>query len=190
MRFTAATGDTLAPFRFGLDADLTRFYAERPPVLLLGGLTLLRPLGEAGIPVIVGSQHRNDPTFASRYCMGRLLHTPLANPGAAAEALLTAGDRLLERLGRRVPLFYGNDDYLDLIYAHREELSRRFLLLLNDPEIGAGLIDKDRFEALARVRGLPVPRTLEWDGCGDGALAAATGPVLVKPKVKLGWEDS
>ena len=180
----------MASLRFGLDVDLRRLQAERPPVLLLGSLTLLRPLGEAGIPAIVGSPYRDEPAFASRYCSGRLLHRPLGDEDAVAEALLAAGDRLVGHLGRRVPLFYGNDDYLNLIYAHREALERRFLLLLNDRAIGDALIDKDRFEALARARDLPVPRTLAWDGEGRDALELAEGPVLVKPKVKLGWEES
>jgi predicted ATP-grasp superfamily ATP-dependent carboligase len=175
---------------FGLDIDLRHLRAERPPVLLLGGLPLLRPLGEAGIPVIVGSPYRDDPTFVSRHCTGRMLHPPLAAEDGVAEALLAAGDRLLERFGRRVPLFYGNDDYLNLIYTHREALAQRFLLLLNDREVGDALIDKDRFEAFARSRNLRVPRTLAWDGTGRDALENATGPVLVKPKVKVGWEDS
>ena len=180
----------MASLRFGLDVDLRHFHTERPPVLLLGSLTLLRPLGEAGIPAIVGSPYRDEPAFVSRYCAGRFLHPPHAVPEAVAEALLAAGDRLLDHFGRRVPLYYGNDDYLNVIYAHREEFARRFLLLLNDPETGAALIDKDRFEALARARDLPVPRTLAWDGDGRDALERAEGPVLVKPKVKLGWEES
>jgi predicted ATP-grasp superfamily ATP-dependent carboligase len=85
---------------------------------------------------------------------------------------------------------YGSDDALELIYAHRERLQRHFLLLLNDPAIATALIDKERFQALAQARGLPVPRELRWEGTGPGTLAGATGEVLVKPRVKMDWHDS
>jgi D-aspartate ligase len=85
---------------------------------------------------------------------------------------------------------YGSDDALQLIYAHRERLQRYFLFLLNDPEVAESLLEKDRFEALARSRGLPVPRTLAWDGDGADSLAAHRGPVLVKPRIKTDWYQS
>lgn len=175
---------------FGLDADLRHFRPDRPPVLLLGGLDLLRPLGFAGIPAIVASPDPEEPTFVSRYCSGRCLLPPLNDREAAAQVLLAAGEQLATALGRRIPLFYGNDDYLGLILAHRSQLERYFLLLLNDPEVAEALLEKDRFEVLARSCGLPVPRTLSWDGAGADSLSGAQGPVLVKPRVKLGWDDS
>jgi predicted ATP-grasp superfamily ATP-dependent carboligase len=158
--------------------------------MLLAGLSLLRPLGFARIPAIVGTPHPDEPALVSRYCSGRCLLPPLANEEAVAEILLGAGDRLAQRLGRRVPLFYGNDDYLHIIYRFRAEFEQRFLLLLNDPVVGAALIDKDSFEGLAKNRGLLVPRTLSWDGAGEESLASTNGPVIVKPRVKLGWDDS
>ncbi len=171
-------------------ADL-RLRPERPPVFLLGGgLNLIRPLGLAGIPAIVASPDPYEPALASRYCSGACRLPPLRMHEAVTETLLTAGDRLASALGRRIPLFYGNDDYLNLIYAIRDELAQHFLLMLNEPEVASSLIDKDRFEALARDRGLPVPRTLSWDDASPHGLSYAKSPVLVKPKVKLGWDNS
>jgi len=173
-----------------LEVDLKSLRPERPPVVLLGGLNLLRPLGFAGIPTIAGSQDPDEPALVSRYCTGRFLLPPFKNQQAAAETLLVVGDRLVERLGRRVPLFYGSDDELHLIHAYREALSQRYLLLLNEPDIGRALLDKDRFEALAHERGLRVPRTLSWNGASADTLRSAAGPVLVKPKVKVNWAES
>jgi predicted ATP-grasp superfamily ATP-dependent carboligase len=104
---------------------------------------------------------------------------------AAVDALVRIGDRLSVKYGRRVPLMYGNDDYLGLIHAHRDRLERYFLLLLNDAEVADALLVKDRFQEFAEARGLPVPRSLSWD-----SLATATGPVLVKPSNKADWHDS
>ena len=173
------------------DVARLRLRPERPPVFLLGGgLNLIRPLGIAGIPAIVASPDPHEPALASRYCSGGCQLPPLRMHEAVTEALLAAGDRLASALGRRIPLFYGNDDYLDVIYSIRDELAQYFLLMLNEPEVGDALIDKDRFEALARDRGLAVPRTLSWDDRSPDALCHIEGPVLVKPKMKLGWDTS
>jgi predicted ATP-grasp superfamily ATP-dependent carboligase len=175
---------------FGLKVDLRRLNAARPPVLLLGGLDLLRPLGFAGIPAIVASPEPNDVAFGSRYCSGRCLLPPLSRRDAVVETLLAAGQRLAGALGRAIPLFYGNDHYLNLVCTARDDLWRSFLLLLNEPDLARALIDKGRFEKLARERGLPAPRTLAWAEAGADALGGAAGPVIAKPRVKSNWEES
>jgi predicted ATP-grasp superfamily ATP-dependent carboligase len=161
--------------------DLRGLRPRRPPVLLLGGLDLVRPLGHAGIPVIVASPEARDPALDSRYCRGHCPLPPLARREATLGALLAAGERLAGALGRRVPLFYGTDEQLELISDAREALERVFLLLLNPPEVSRALLCKDRFGEFARAVGLPVPRALAW-----GALAGAAGPVLLKPRAKTG----
>lgn len=173
-----------------LDVDFRLFSPERPPVFLLGGLNLVRPLGFARIPTIVVSPDPRAAALSSRYCTGRCLVPPLENKAMMAEALMEAGDRVASALGGRAPLFYGNDDYLELVHTYREEFSRRFLLQLNDPEVTCALIDKDRFARLARDRGLPVPRTLTWGDAGADSMGEVEGPVLVKPKSAVDWEES
>lgn len=161
------------------------FTPQRPPVLLLAGPVLVRPLGRAGIPLIVASADPVDPAFASRYCGGRCVLPPAEEPAAMMNGLIEAGDRLLAQLGRRVPLMYGNDFFLELIYARREELEQRFLMLLTDPEPAHALLAKDRFEVLARARDLPVPRRLAWE-----ELPAVQGAVLAKPASKFAWHET
>ena len=163
---------------------------DRVPVLLLGGVNLVRSLGAAGIPAIVASHDMGEPAFGSRYCAGRCLLPPPDRGEAAIEAIVSIGDRLAAMYARRVPLMYGSDDYLELIHAHRERLERYFLLLLNDDEVARALLVKDLFQGFAEARGLPVPRSLAWDGEGAENLAGAAGPVLVKPSNKVDWHDS
>ena len=158
---------------------------DRVPVLLLGGVSLARSLGLAAIPVVVASHDMGEPAFGSRYCVGRCLLPPPDPAEALVEAIVRIGDRLSAQYGRRVPLMYGNDDYLELIHAHRERVERYFLVLLNDAEVAAALLEKDLFQGFAESRGLPVPRSLGWD-----TLAAAQGPVLVKPSNKVDWHES
>src|SRR6185503_8742837 len=55
------------------------------------------------------------------------------------------------------------------------ELAPYYALLLNDAEVADAVIEKDRFQALAVARGLPIPRTLAWEeleGFGRPALLA------------------
>ena len=169
----------------GFEFDPRRLRRERPPVVLIGGLNLVRALGLARIPVIVAWPEGDAPALASRYCGAHLRLPDFERPEAAALALARAGERLADALGAPVPLFYGNDDGLDLVLRHRALLEPRFRLALNDPQLADALLDKDRFQDLARRRDLPVPRSLDW----RGALAHA-GPLLAKPRSKLAWERS
>ncbi|HUJ01461.1 MAG TPA: hypothetical protein VLY46_14570 [Usitatibacter sp.] len=159
------------------------------PVLLLGGVNLVRTLGLAGIPVVVASSDPAEPAFASRYCGATVLLPPLDHP-KTANRLAALGERLRAFAGRRVPLMCGSDDGLALVYANRSRLARHFLLLLNDVPIADSLIDKARFQALAAKAGLAVPREYRWDGAGALSLAAASHAVLVKPRTKVDWHDS
>lgn len=165
--------------------DSSRFRPDRPPVVLLGGLNVLRALGIARIPAIVASSSPDAPVLASRHCAGHIALPPMEHREAVVDALLAAGERLSAALGRPVPLFYTNDDALSLVQAEREALARHYRLLLNEPQAAEAMIDKQRFVTFAVRRGLPVPRQLEWE-----TLAAWTGPVVVKPKTRIAWDDS
>ncbi|HEX6692992.1 MAG TPA: hypothetical protein VF110_17765 [Burkholderiales bacterium] len=151
-----------------------------PPALLLGRLNVARALGAGGIASHIASPLPDELAFASRFCTGRIKLPPLDDRDAVVDALLRAGERI-----DGAPLYFGDDDYLDLVQDRREALSRRFRFILSDPEVARALIHKRRFAAFARRRGLPVPRALEW-----GELATWRGAVLVKPKAKIAWENS
>ncbi len=171
------------------DSALPLHPADRVPVLLLGGVNLVRALGLAGIPVLVASSDADEPAFASRYCRARCLVPPPDREDAALNAIVGLGNRLCGAYGRRVPLMYGSDEWLQLVSAHRERLQRYFVVLLSEPLVADSLIEKDRFHSLARRRSLPVPRTLAW-GTGPGTVGSAPGAVLVKPRSKVDWHES
>ena len=150
------------------------------PVVLLGGLNIVRALGMARIPVIIASAGRRLPSMASRYCSG-VIELPAITERAAAVKTLIEETR---QFGR-VPLFYDNDDRLALVQDYRAALAPHFALLLNEPALADALVEKSRFQALAEQHGLPVPRRLDWE-----QLDAHAGPVLVKPKTRTGWDHS
>lgn len=174
----------------GLLARRARFRLDRPPALVLGGVSLLRAFAMARIPVVLGTQ-RDDIALWSRLPRGRfLLPSPAAAPDDAMAALLCAGAALAAGVGKRVPLVYGSDDWLPLIYRHRALLEPHFLFLASDAPLGEALLDKERFQALARERGLPVPAGFAWDESPDGELRRHGGPLFVKPRSKAHWKDS
>src|SRR5258706_15591923 len=137
---------------------------DRTPALLLGGVNLVRALGLAEIPVVVASPEEDEPAFASRHCAAKYVLPPLLRSDAMVDAIVTIGEHLAMLHGRRIPLFYGSDDFLKLIYVHRERLERHFLVLLNTPRVADALLTKDDFQNFPRERGLPVPVALSWAG--------------------------
>jgi predicted ATP-grasp superfamily ATP-dependent carboligase len=171
------------------DLPLARFDPDRPPVVLMGGINLVRTLGLAGLQAVVATPDRHEPALRSRYCSARWLLPPLAS-ASAIESLAQLGRTLSTALGRRIPLMYGSDDALELIQAHEDRLRRYFVFLLSAPPVARALIAKDRFEAFAEARGLPAPQALAWDGEGAGSVRGTPGPVLVKPRSKVDWHHS
>jgi predicted ATP-grasp superfamily ATP-dependent carboligase len=148
----------------------------------MGDLTILRPLGAAGIQTYVVTADARDPTLRSRYAAGaRVVRGFTAD---AIRPLCRLGDDLLLRRGAKTPLLFGTDAQLALVYAHEEELRARYLFLANDAETGGALLDKERFSELVRRAGIPAPRTAPGAAVLDGAL---DGPVVVKPKCKTSW---
>ena len=173
-----------------MDIDLPFLQSDKPPVVLVCGLNLVRALGLGGIDAIVATWDPDEPALDSRYCKAHVLLPKPGPDGAAADALIRLGEELAGRLGRRVPLLYGSDGALTLVQAHRERLQRHFLFLLPEPEVACALVAKDRFGAFARHRGLPVPRSLAWHGDGPGSVLGTEGAVIVKPSDKVDWHHS
>ena len=160
--------------------------ALKPPTaVLVGGVNLVRCLGLAGIHAVVATPDPEEPALASRHCNEGVLLPSFDRPEAVVAALERLGERLIAENGAPPALLYGSDDALDLIYRHRERLSRVFRLLLNDPGVAEALLEKDRFQSFARAHALPVPRSIPWE-----ELAAHEGPVVVKPSAKADWHGS
>ena len=157
----------------------------RPPVVLLGGLNVVRALRLGGIPVIVATHDAEEPALDSRHCAGHWRLPPLSDPEAMVDSLVALASHLRRRFGMPAPLFYSNDDYLRFVSEHRARLQGRFRLVLNDEATTLALLDKQRFAEFAVQRSLPVPASFRWDGRGPGSLASRPGPVLVKPAMKI-----
>ena len=171
--------------------DARWFRRERPPVLLLGRLNMMRALGMASIGSVVASSEPDSYAFASRFRAGKVVLPAWGEPpDQVVETLVRAGKTLSERAGCRIPIFYGSDDPLRLLYLYREQLSPHYLFLLSDTPLGLAMLDKQRFAALSASLDLPVPRTLSTDGSAGHELAQGDYPVIVKPRKKTDWHAS
>jgi D-aspartate ligase len=168
---------------------LERFRPERPPAVVLGDLSLIRPVAMASIPLVLATPEPNDVALRSRHVAGYRVVPAFDDPSLdrAAEAIVDLGAMLHRALGRKVPLFYNSDKNLELIYRHREALAAHYLLRLNDEAIAWALHRKDLFYPLAERAGVRVPRTLQSSAAIDTDLEALRDPVLVKPKTKTAW---
>jgi predicted ATP-grasp superfamily ATP-dependent carboligase len=156
-----------------------------PPAVVAGDLTLVRPLGWYGIPVVAVTADPDDLTLRSRYVEGHCLVPGFTQQHelGTVRALCDLGRRLFQAVGRRVPLLYGQDSQLELLYRHREALEEHFLFVLNENALGWSLHDKGRFFPLCEAAGVRAPRTVVPAEREDHerAIQQLRAPLLVKP---------
>ena len=172
--------------------SLSRLRWDRPPVVVLGDLGLIRPLGWARIPVILATPAPDGIASRSRYLVGCCRIPELVSREAraeAAEVLVQLGAWLCQTLGLRVPLFCQSDKDLELLYEHREALEQRFLFVLNEEDTAWALHDKQRFALLCQRLGIRAPRTVAPGEDAAARIAELTPPLLVKPTRKTSWKE-
>ena len=83
-------------------------------------------------------------------------------------------------------LFYEEDRELLLISRYRERLGRHFRFVVPDPVLVEDLVDKGRFQALARRLDLPVPPARVLNPSMDPVPLDLEFPVALKPIVRRG----
>jgi predicted ATP-grasp superfamily ATP-dependent carboligase len=159
--------------------------APAPLACVLGGMDLIRPLGLAGIRCIAIARP-GSPALYSRFNVSSLPWPETAPGGDLIDAL--------ERLAahERLPpvLFYDSDAQLLLISRHRERLARTFRFVIADAALIEDLVDKARFEELARRLDLPVPPTQRIHPASEAAsVVGLRFPLIVKPLTRgTDWE--
>jgi len=144
------------------------------------GLGIARALGRRGVPVLVIDDERSI-TAASRFC-GCMLRVPRLRDEAST---LDALDRARARVGRSGWVVYPTrDETVAMLAAHREHLAADFRI----PTPGSACVsfawDKRATYRLAKLLGVPIPRT--WFPTTESDLADVDlrGPVVVKPAIK------
>ena len=119
------------------------------------GLAVIRGLGEAGVPVFVGSYDKRDMGTASRYAQEVIaLPHPERQEASFVDALLA--------LGRRIPgavLFPANDAVLSAVARNREALCGVFRVASSGWESVRKFISKQHSYESARLAGVAGPLT-------------------------------
>jgi D-aspartate ligase len=150
-----------------------------PLACVMGDMDLLRPIGRAGIPCAVVSR----PGAPQRY--SRFTTTVVGwsdaweRPAELVESLL----RFAATQRERPVLFYEEDRELLLVSRYRDRLRPAFRFVVPARDLVEELVDKSRFQGLARRLELPVPRATllrASDGLA-GVDAVEQFPVVVKP---------
>jgi predicted ATP-grasp superfamily ATP-dependent carboligase len=154
------------------------------PALIVGEIGLVRSIGEAGIPLYVGSYYADNVSLYSRYCRKRL-HFPHTTSEAFAEEMIRFG----KKEGRKM-VFFSDDDRAVLTFSrYRDELSPYFYYNLPDHAVVENVLDKRRFGSVARSVGIPVPLTFNPESMEDLQQVAReiAYPCIVKPASKDDW---
>ena len=144
------------------------------------GLQTARIFARRGIRVIGLAANPRHPCCRTR-CVTRLI-----DADAAGEGLIHALARLGAELGSRAVLVPCTDLSVLEISRHRAALVAWYHLALPDEDVVEMLVDKARFAAFARERGLPIPPTvvLRTRTDAEAAAGALRYPAVLKPAVK------
>ena len=155
---------------------------EEPPLaFVMGDIDLLRALGLAGVRCAVMARSMSPERF-SRFTHGWIPEADAWNNP----------ERLLERLCRfgwsqpEPPvLFYDTDGQLLFVSRNRERLGQAFRFVAPEPALVEDLVDKERFQALAKRLRLPVPAARALRPAEEAMPADLGGgieyPVMLKP---------
>lgn len=157
---------------------------EKIPALIVGEIGLVRSIGEAGIPITVGSYYPDNVSLYSKYC-GTQLHFPHTTSEAFADEMMKFG-----RQQKRKMVFFSDDDRAVLTFSrYRERLSEFFYFNLPENSVVEDVLDKRRFGKVARGVGIPVPMTFMPESAEDLVLVAdqISFPCILKPASKDDW---
>lgn len=120
---------------------------------VLGGVDLLRAIGLAGIPCVSVSPEGALPRF-SRFSRSSVTWR---DPAREPEALLVALVEFARKAGEPPVLFYQGDADTLFISRFRHRLAPHLRFVIPEASLVEDLVDKERFQALARRLALPVP---------------------------------
>ncbi len=163
---------------------------EKPGVVVLGSdfkaLGVVRSLGRRGIPAVVID---NVPRAAwySRYVERRFAWHQAMEGEAFLNFLLAVGKS--SRLERWI-LFPVQDDAVEFVARHSQQLSAVYQLLTQNWEVVQWANDKRMTHHLAESAGVPYPRT--WYPANEEQLdeLECAFPVIIKPAISIRLQNA
>ncbi len=161
------------------------------PAYVLGlgtaGLSVLRSLSRAGVPVIgVDSKPGNAGSY-SRYCQTKSCPSPIHQK----EELIDFFKEETGRLGAPGILFPCNDEFSLFVSRYRAELEPNFRIAMPSREVMEAMIDKRKQYEWAEASGVPYPATFYPETAEDVRLIQSQleYPVFIKPCFGYLWRE-
>ncbi len=154
------------------------------PALVIGGIGIVRNLGEEGIPVYTGSDIRENHILYSRYSKKKVFFSDMQGRKFVDELIAFAKEE-----GRKL-MFFSDDDRAILTFSqHQEELRPYYFFTFPSAEMVDSILDKRKFATLAGNLDLPVPWSLAPKSMADleRLLPQITYPCIIKPAHKEDW---
>jgi D-aspartate ligase len=145
----------------------------------VNGLGALRALGRAGVPVIAVDHRLSALGFRSRYAFPVVAPDPVPDEAGFVDFMRELG----ETLDRPAPVFPTQDQHLNALARHREDLGERFLYPFPGWDGLEPLQSKRHQLETAAALGLGVPRTRHPRSADEARTAGSEVgfPLLVKP---------
>ncbi|MCX7053019.1 MAG: hypothetical protein NTU56_02245 [Proteobacteria bacterium] len=123
----------------------------------IGGLAILRTLGQRGVPTIGIDSDRRGYGLSSRYCTRRVV---LPYESAPDETLVEGLVELGRSLPARYVFFPTSDRVLLLLSRYRDELARYFTFTLSDHSLLERVVSKRGTFQVTSEHGMPTPKAL------------------------------
>ena len=153
---------------------------------VIGDLDLIRPLRLAGIRCVAVSPPESSVPY-SRFVEEAV---EWADPWTAGERLIDNLVRFAQGCDEPPVLFYESDGDALLISREQERLAGHLRFVVAEAALVEDLLDKARFDRLARRLGLPVPRSRALTPLPEGPPddLELDFPVVLKPLTRRGFD--
>jgi D-aspartate ligase len=153
--------------------------------LVLGEIGLVHNLGQADIPITVGSEIKDNLSLYSKYTKGRIYFSDYKSE-QFIEELIDYGKKQETK-----PVLFSDDDHAILnIAQHQKELEPYFLFSFPDADMVTKLLDKQLFCDLIEQYDLPAPRSVTLSGVEELSKVTEANlrfPCIIKPSFKQAW---
>lgn len=162
--------------------DYASGHGRLQPAVVMGGVDLVRALGLGGIDSVVAAP----PGSPQRYSRFTRATLDIEHLGEFPERIVDALVRYGLEQPQPPPLFYDTDGALLLISRNRDRLRGAFRFVIGDAPLIEDLVDKNRFQRLAKRFRLPVPDSVLLRPAFEEAPRelAIPFPLIVKPLIR------
>jgi predicted ATP-grasp superfamily ATP-dependent carboligase len=162
-----------------------KIHSDPPVACVLGSMDLVRPLHLAGVRCVAVVPPKSS-VHHSRFVEASI---DWADPWTAGERLADNLIRFAQTCPEPPVLFYEEDQDLLFVSRERDRLAKHLRFVVSEAALVEDLVDKARFDCLAKRLGLPVPRSRALTPLPDTPPddLDLEFPVILKPLMRRGF---